>query len=56
MHLNPLPSISDIVSQWQASKERRQKARKPKTDKRLNVHEMCIAELNEFDDEEYSED
>ena len=58
MHLNPLPSSPDIVSHWKASKERirRQVSRKPKTDNLNTVHEMSIAELNELDDEEYSED
>ena len=58
MRLNPLPSSSDIVSNWKASRERirRQVASKPNTDNRHNVHEMSIAELNELDDEEYSED
>ena len=58
MRLNPLPSSSDIVSHWKASKERRRRqvSRKPKTDNLHTVHEMSIAELNELDDEEYSED
>ena len=58
MRLNPLPSSSDIVSPWKASKERRRRqvSRKPKRDNLHTVHEMSIAELNELDDEEYSED
>ena len=57
MRLNPLPSSSDIVSDWKESKERRRRqvASKPKTDNRHNVHEMSIAELNDLDNEEYSE-
>ena len=58
MRLNPLPSSSDIVSPWKASKERRRRqvSRKPKRDNLHTVHEMSIAELNELDDEEYRED
>ena len=58
MRLNPLPSCSDIVSHWKASKERRRRqvSRKPKTDNLHTVHEMSIAELNELDYEEYSKD
>ena len=58
MRLNPLPSSSDIVSDWKASKERRrlQVASKPRTNNRHKVHELSIAELNELDDEEYRED
>ena len=56
MRLNPLPFISDILSHWQASKERRQVSRKPNKDKHHNIHDMSIAELNELDDEDYSED
>ena len=58
MRLNPLPSSSDTVSPWKASKERRRRqvSRKPKRDNLHTVHEMSIAELNELDDEEYRED
>ena len=58
MRLNPLPSSSDIMSHWKASKERRRRqvSRKPKTDNLHTVHEMSIAELNELDGEEYSKD
>ena len=43
---------------WKASNEKRLRhvASKTKTDNRYTVHEMSIADLNELDDEEYSED
>ena len=56
MKLNPVPDSEDIAKHWQDLKTRRQKALKSTKVRSVNVHQMTLEELDDLDDEDFSED